>query len=125
MSYRSLKRLFGETSLERKFRFLLGSSLMILISGSFYWYAQRSQKVIELQYRQRAQLLIAQNLQQVHWQHSDAESIKNRDLIQALSKALKPEDVRELSWKFIDTTPQDARPISAPAKSRRTKPCVC
>ena len=63
MSYRSLKRLFGETSLERKCRFLLGSSLIILISGSFYWYSQRNLIVIEAQYRQRAQLLISQNLQ--------------------------------------------------------------
>lgn len=121
MSYRSLKRLFGETSLERKFRFLLGSSLMILISGSFYWYAQRNLKVIELQYRQRAQLLVAQNLQQIHWENSNPESIKNRDAIQSLSKELKPADVRELKWKFIDATPEDASADSRPSEEQENE----
>ncbi len=98
---------------------------MILISGSFYWYAQRSQKVIELQYRQRAQLLIAQNLQQVHWQHSNADSIKNRDVIQALSKALKPDGCPRAELEVIDTTHRMPQPTFGPVKSRRTKHCVC
>lgn len=108
MSYRSLKRLFGETSLERKFRLLLGSSLMILISGSFYWYAQRNLKVIELQYRQRSQLLIAQNLQQIHWVHWNPGNSKDESEIQSLSSDLKPKELREFGWKFIDATPEDA-----------------
>ena len=35
MSYRTLKRLLGETSLERKCRFLFGGGLMLLITGLF------------------------------------------------------------------------------------------
>jgi signal transduction histidine kinase len=38
ISYRSIKRLLGETSLERKCRFLFGAGLLFLISGSFYLY---------------------------------------------------------------------------------------
>ena len=38
MSYRTMKRLLGETSLERKCRFLFGGGLMLLITGSFYFY---------------------------------------------------------------------------------------
>ncbi len=37
MSYRSLKRVLGETSLERKCRFLFGACLLMLITGSFWW----------------------------------------------------------------------------------------
>lgn len=113
MSYRSLKRFFGETSLERKFRLLLGSSLIVLIAGSFYWYAQRNLKVIELQYRQRAQLLIAQNLQLIHWENFDPKSLNERTSIRALSNDLKPLELREFGWKFIDATPEDA-----PAENR-------
>src|SRR6185369_1453702 len=40
MSYRSFKRLLGESSLERKSRFLLGAVTLVLISGSFYLYAR-------------------------------------------------------------------------------------
>ena len=101
MSYRSLKRLFGETSLERKCRFLLGSSLIILISGSFYWYSQRNLTVIEAQYRQRAQLLISQNLQTTHWLESTANDPEMGELIKTLATDLKPQELREYNWKFL------------------------
>ncbi len=39
MSYRAFKRLLGETSLERKCRFLFGAFSLLLISGSFVLYA--------------------------------------------------------------------------------------
>jgi two-component system, NarL family, sensor histidine kinase BarA len=40
MSYRGFKRLLGESSLERKSRFLLGAVTLLLISGSFWLYAK-------------------------------------------------------------------------------------
>lgn len=39
MSYRAFKRLLGETSLERKCRFLFGSGVVVLITLSFWLYA--------------------------------------------------------------------------------------
>ena len=39
MSYRAFKRLLGETSLERKYRFLFGAGILLLITGSFWLYA--------------------------------------------------------------------------------------
>src|SRR5450631_3597997 len=38
MSYRAFKRLLGETSLERKCRFLFGSGVVVLITLSFWLY---------------------------------------------------------------------------------------
>src|SRR5580693_4797654 len=43
MSYRAFKHLLGETSLERKCRFLLGAGILVLISGSFWWYALQTE----------------------------------------------------------------------------------
>ncbi len=40
MSYKGFKRLLGESSLERKSRFLLGAVTLLLISASFLWYAR-------------------------------------------------------------------------------------
>ncbi len=37
MGYRSLKRVLGETSLERKCRLLFGACLLLLILGAFWW----------------------------------------------------------------------------------------
>jgi signal transduction histidine kinase len=45
MSYRSLKRaLGGESSLERKCRLLFGMCLLLLISGSFWWYGRLTEQ---------------------------------------------------------------------------------
>lgn len=118
MSYRSLKRLLGETSLERKCRFLLGTSLIILISGSFYWYSQRNLTVIDAQYRQRAQLLISQNLQTTHWLRlqSSASDPGTTDMIKTLAKDLKPQDERKSAWKFLAAQPERASAEDRPSE---------
>ena len=43
MSYRAFKRLLGETSLERKCRFLLGAGILLLITLSFWVYARQTE----------------------------------------------------------------------------------
>lgn len=46
MSYRSFKRALGETNLERKCRLLFGTCLLVLISGSFWWYSTATDKIV-------------------------------------------------------------------------------
>ena len=46
MSYRALKHLLGETSLERKCRFIFGGGILMLITASFYWYGSQSEKMV-------------------------------------------------------------------------------
>src|SRR5262245_48712584 len=43
MSYRAFKRLLGETSLERKCRFLFGAGILLLITVSFWIYAYQTE----------------------------------------------------------------------------------
>src|SRR6266568_3345490 len=43
MSYRAFKRLLGETSLERKCRFLFGGFILLLITASFWLYARQTE----------------------------------------------------------------------------------
>ena len=44
MSYRSFKHLLGETSLERKCRFIFGLGILVLVSGSFFFYGQKTEE---------------------------------------------------------------------------------
>jgi signal transduction histidine kinase len=46
MSYRTFKRVLGESSLERKCRFLFGASLLLLIVGSFIWYGRATNALV-------------------------------------------------------------------------------
>lgn len=65
-SYRTFKKLVGETSLERKFRFLFGIALLLLISTSFWWYASLTSSMVESQQVEAARLMVPRFLQQLH-----------------------------------------------------------
>ena len=60
MSYRSFKRLLGETSLERKCRFLLGGFSLLLITGSFWVYAAQTEHLAYEQVPSVCRLLVQQ-----------------------------------------------------------------
>ncbi len=67
ISYRTLKKLVGETSLERKCRLLFGVALMLLITGSFWWYASRTKQLVENQQILAARMMVPRNLQVQHY----------------------------------------------------------
>lgn len=47
MSYRAFKHLLGETSLERKCRFLFGGFIVLLITASFFLYARQTEGLLD------------------------------------------------------------------------------
>jgi two-component system sensor histidine kinase BarA len=47
MSYRTFKRVLGETSLERKCRWWFGVSLAVLLTLSFTWYGRRTDQIVK------------------------------------------------------------------------------
>src|ERR1043165_9157368 len=47
MSYRTIKRVLGETNLERKCRWWFGVSLFILLTLSFTWYGKRTDAIVQ------------------------------------------------------------------------------
>ena len=53
MGYRSLKRVLGETSLERKCRLLFGTCLFLLISGAFIWVDKIAEEQVSKTDRQK------------------------------------------------------------------------
>ena len=67
ISYRALKKIIGETSLERKCRFLFGFALLILITGSFWLYDISTQHLIESQQVLAARSLVPRILQLHHY----------------------------------------------------------
>ena len=58
MSYRAFKRLLGETSLERKCRFLFGAGILLLISGSFWLYAYQTEDLAYAQTTTACRVLV-------------------------------------------------------------------
>ena len=50
MSYRTFKRVLGETNLERKCRWWFGISLFVMLTLSFTWYGRQTDKLVEDQH---------------------------------------------------------------------------
>ena len=66
MSYRGFKRLLGETGLERKCRYLLGSGVILLMSISFYVYAWQTEELAYDQLQNTGQTLVPAVIARVH-----------------------------------------------------------
>jgi two-component system, NarL family, sensor histidine kinase BarA len=69
MSYRSLKRVLGETSLERKIRWLFGVCLLVLITGSFWWYGRSTEELVYESTRESARGLVETIIVMHHWKY--------------------------------------------------------
>lgn len=106
MSYRTLKRLLGETSLERKCRFLFGGGLLILITGSFYFYGRLTRDLVYKQNLITGRMLVYPIILEKHWKKLEHE----KDfvaVIDAMSKELQPVDLQNYKWDLLSVSRDD------------------
>ncbi|MFN0055096.1 MAG: ATP-binding protein [Planctomycetales bacterium] len=112
MSYRTLKRLLGETSLERKCRFLFGGGLLILITGSFYFYGTLTAKLVREQNLMTCRTLVAPIVFENHWRklESDEDFV---DVIKQMSQELQPVDLWNYKWDLLSASSNDPEKLPA------------
>ncbi|MFZ5829009.1 MAG: ATP-binding protein [Planctomycetota bacterium] len=87
MSYRFVKRILGETNLERKCLILFGVCLFLLITVSFFWYGRQTEQVVYEQNRITGRLLVDRVLTQLHAEVAgQSDGIRGflRDMFQGL-----------------------------------------
>ena len=119
MSYRTLKRLLGETSLERKCRLLFGGGLLLLISGSFYFYSKQTQKIISEQNTEVARNLVPTAIVAKHAEYFERNSVEHQNFA-AMVKDLKPENQKDQSWALLKSADEAAEVKVDDAASRPT-----
>ncbi len=88
MSYRSFKHLLGETSLERKCRFIFGLGILVLVTASFFWYGQRTESLVIRQRTEKAQMLV--NAAQLRDHYKALGDSNYASIINVLSRGFKP-----------------------------------
>src|SRR5262249_29484892 len=96
MSYRSLKRVLGETSLERKFLTLFGASLLVLIAGSFWWYGRRNTQLVYEASRESAKSLVTSIIGMHH-----TRVWANKDAVELVDELKKGSETRPYHFDFI------------------------
>ncbi len=105
MAYRSFKEILGETSLERKCRFLFGLCLLLLITGSFWWYGQRTEEIVFTTTRSTGRHLVDAVMINHHWKNLEADK-KYTNPIETLGKMLQNQPY---SWRILspDASPDE------------------
>jgi two-component system, NarL family, sensor histidine kinase BarA len=66
VSYRSFKHLLGETSLERKCRFIFGLGILLLVTGSFFLYGRKTEELVRMQTTQTARMTVRDAINKHH-----------------------------------------------------------
>lgn len=103
MSYRAFKRLLGETSLERKCRFLLGTGILILITASFWLYARQTEHLAYDATTTTGRLLVPSIVARLHVESAQAQDAL--DEFQKLSEEYWPEALANYQYRLIKLNP--------------------
>ncbi len=105
MSYRTIKKLLGETSLERKCRFLLGAGMLVLIASSFWFYSFLNSYMFDEQNLRLARSIVSEEFVAHHWEWQETAP-EFRDLLERFREQLRPESMKEMSIRFVAVSDQ-------------------
>ncbi|MFM7107498.1 MAG: ATP-binding protein [Planctomycetaceae bacterium] len=95
---RSFTDILGETSLERKCRFLFGLCLFVLIAGSFWVYGSRTERLVYATTRSTGRHLVDAVMLQQHWKTLESEQ-QYAATIESLGRLLQSE---RYDWRLLD-----------------------
>lgn len=107
MSYRTVKRILGETSLERKCRFLLGAGMLILIATSFWFYWYLNANLIDEQNLRLANTIVGEELAALHgdWKQGIGGETDNDESVSSsmteLRASLRPQSISDMKVSLI------------------------
>src|SRR5437588_10922251 len=104
MSYRAFKRLLGETSLERKCRWLLGAGVLLLMTGSFWAYARQTEDLAYGQLETTGRALLAPIVYRLHVKGEQFQAIK---AFEELSEAHWPAALQSYNYRVIKPNAKD------------------
>jgi len=97
MSYRSFKRVLGETSLERKCRMLFGISLLLLIAPAFWYAGRTAENLVKKGPERTGRSLVAEKIISWHyyvWEKGEDYRLMARDLHEAMGS-------ENLKWEIL------------------------
>ena len=101
MSYRTFKNLLGETSLERKCRFIFGGGILLLVTLSFSWYGQKTESLVIGQKTEAARVRVDQVLTNIHIKNLLGQGLES--LVDEMSGAPAPlNNQPSFEWHIID-----------------------
>ncbi len=110
MSYRTLKRLLGETNFELKSLVLFGLGLTVLATITFALYWWQTSGLVDEQNRQAARQLIPPIILAHHWKWDQPEEMKKEfsQTIEKMAEDMQPVDLSEFKYELFNPDPSSA-----------------
>ena len=108
MSYRGFKRAIGESSLERKCRLLFGTCLLPLIAGSFWWYGNLMNQLVEERTRFTGEALAKAVLVEAHFKKQESDEAMQRADERTADMLRSP----NVKWQIL--RPKNAQGLGSP-----------
>ena len=121
MSYRTFKHLLGETSLERKCRFIFGGGIFALVTTSFYLYGQKTEALLRGQITQTARSLVNPTIKDKHYKSHNFVNHDTARLFDQLAESFKrQDDLPEYNGRILDPyDPKKNKEANLPAASEK------
>ena len=124
MSYRSIKRVIGETSLERKCRFLFVACLTVLLTVTFWWVEHIAEDLVQGTAIRKSRDLVDAALLRYHWEqweisdpNADPQHAKAlREMARELARDLQ---TQKYKWDILalEETPNTSCPAAREEKA--------
>jgi signal transduction histidine kinase len=109
MSYRTIKRLLGETNLERKCRWLLGCGTLVLMMASFVVFARLTEGIAYDQLTHTGRAVVAPAVARRHLP-PNADLAAGMDELTTQTQAAWPEHLTGYSYALLSPDPEVADP---------------
>ena len=103
MAYRTFKRAFGETNLERKCRLLFGVCLGLLVFGAFYWVDGIAESLVQRTTDQIGRDLVNVSLIHLHWTRWETNE-EYEKLLEEMTRDLVPGNY---TWTVLSLGPDE------------------
>ncbi len=103
MSYRSFKRVLGETNLERKCLILFGACLFLLITGTFLYVERIAEKLVKEKTHQTGRDFVDLSLLRYHIEHAGLNvSSQDRKRVQDIMKEMDRDLLtQDYEWEIL------------------------
>lgn len=123
MSYRSIKRVIGETSLERKCRFLFVAGLTVLLAVTFWWVEHIAEKLVEQTAIRKSRDLVDAVLLRYHWEQWDApdpaSDQQHAEALRSMTRELTRDlQTQKYDWAILALEETPAADLPASAEER-------
>ena len=113
LSYRTFKRVLGESNLERKCRLLFGMCMLLLVTGSFWWYGSETDEIVYDLNRFIGKALVNSAMLDAHKSVFDRTTdagiaMRDQDVNESLADLL-PQPRLQVGSRSTRTIPTDSR----------------